>query len=130
MVLIDTSAWIQFFRKKGNPELKNTVARLLQIQQAAYTCPVYYELYFGAKSHEIEDLELGLSFAQRYPVNVDHWDQAARTANQLRLKGFSVPASDILIATVASDEELSLLSNDKHFVTVKENAMNSLQLQF
>ena len=40
MKLIDTSAWVEFLRKQGMPTIKQAVARLLQTNLAAYTCPI------------------------------------------------------------------------------------------
>ena len=48
VTLIDTSAWIEFFRPKGDPHVKALVRDLVAIKQAAYTCPVAFELVTGA----------------------------------------------------------------------------------
>jgi hypothetical protein len=52
MKLVDTSAWVEFLRRQGDAQVKHTIARLLQADQAAYTCPIRFELLSGAKSHE------------------------------------------------------------------------------
>ena len=44
MTLIDTSAWIEFFRAKGDAALKSRVADLISFGEAAYTCPIHFEL--------------------------------------------------------------------------------------
>ena len=50
MKLIDTSAWVEFLRRKGDSKVKHAVAHLLQTDQAAYTCPIWFELFSGAKA--------------------------------------------------------------------------------
>ena len=45
MTLIDTSAWIEFFRPKGDPLFKALVRDLIAIRKAAYTCPVHKSLH-------------------------------------------------------------------------------------
>ncbi|MFT3989777.1 MAG: PIN domain-containing protein [Luteolibacter sp.] len=128
MALIDTSAWIEFFRAKGDPQIKSRVADLVSLHSAAYTCPVRYELMLGAKSHEIADLETGLSFATRISITSDHWDEASKIGASLRLKGFNFPALDLLIATVAHAEKLPLLARDAHFTTIRDQALSELTL--
>ena len=40
MTLIDTSAWIEFFRKDGHRETKTRVATMIELGEAAYCAPV------------------------------------------------------------------------------------------
>lgn len=56
MTLIDTAAWIEFFRPKGDPWLKALVLELMTIQEATYTCPVAFELTCGARKEELDNL--------------------------------------------------------------------------
>ena len=63
MTLIDTSAWIEFFRARGDAILKSRVADLISFGAAAYTCPIRFELLVGARPQEMSDLRAGLGFA-------------------------------------------------------------------
>lgn len=128
MILIDTSAWIEFFRVKGDPAFKARVADLISHHLAAYTCAVRFELFFGAKPHELEDLTTGLGFAKRIPLTPDHWDRAASIGAKMRGIGYQIPASDLLIATVAHTENLPLLANDAHFDQIKKHLLPGLKL--
>ena len=128
MTLIDTSAWIEFFRAKGNPTIKSRVADFLSLGSATYTCPIRYELFLGARPSEVADLKHGLGFAQRIPLVVDHWNMAADHGALLRKNGFTVPAADLLIATVAVSQKISILTTDDHFRIIQEEALPSLQL--
>ncbi len=128
MVLIDTSAWIEFFRRHGDPAMKSVVTDLFRRGVACYTCPVRYELYLGAKADEIANLSAGLKFAQRLPVTSGHWDRAAALGAELRSKGLTLPALDILIAVVANSEGLPLLAKDAHFMEIRESRLGGLKL--
>ena len=128
-VLIDTSAWIEFLRPTGDPVLKKQVADVVVSGRAAFTCPVRFELYAGARKSEIRILEEALSFAQRIEVTVKHWDRAAEYAAELRSKGITVPASDLLIATVAVEAGLDLVTRDSHFLMIKEGVLGELRLK-
>jgi predicted nucleic acid-binding protein len=109
MTLIDTSAWIEFFRSKADTALKSRVADLISFGEAAYTCPIRFELFLGARAKELKDLQTGLGFARRVMLAPQHWNTAAALGAKLRSAGHSIPASDLLIAVVAHSEDLPLL---------------------
>ena len=52
---------------------------------------------------------------QDFPVTASVWSAAYRLAHTLRLKGFTIPATDHLIAAVAMTYPCRLLHYDKHF---------------
>jgi predicted nucleic acid-binding protein len=128
MTLIDTSAWIEFLRAKGDASYKARVADLLSLGDAAYTCPIRFELLLGARAQEVADLQTGLGFARRVPLAAAHWDAAARFGAELRSRGHSLPASDLLIAAVAHEEGIPLLARDQHFETIRAQVLPRLDL--
>lgn len=128
MTLIDTSAWIEFLRPKGDPQVKSLVRDLIAIREAAYTCPVAFELISGARKEELSDLHAALDFASRIAMRPQHWDLAGTSNASLRTKGFNLPASDLLIATVAAAEGASLLAKDAHFELLRKHALPNLIL--
>lgn len=128
MILVDTSAWIQFFRPKGSPRLKDQVSEAIQRQSAAFTCPIKLELLTGARPTELQDLETGLSFATRIPLLPEHWDQAATYASRMHQKGLKVPLSDLLIATVAQANDIPVLCDDKHFLLIQQSVIHDLSI--
>jgi predicted nucleic acid-binding protein len=128
VTLIDTSAWIEFFRRKGDPQLKALVRDLVAVKQAAYTCPVAFELLAGARKEELNDLRSGLNLACRITLLPEHWDLAGSLNASLRTNGVNVPASDLLIATVARSVKMPLLAKDAHFETIREHALPELEI--
>ncbi len=128
MTLIDTSAWIEFFRRKGDPGIKALVRDLMAVKQAAYTCPVSFELLTGARKEELADLRSGLDLAFRIILLPEHWDQAGASNAALRARGINLPASDLLIATVAHSEKLPLLAKDAHFEMIREQSLPELKI--
>lgn len=126
--LIDTSAWIEFLRPKGDPAIKSRVADIIALGAAAYACPIRFELMLGAKPKELEDLNQALGFARRIEVTPAHWDQAAGYASKLRLKGLNFPALDLIIATVANSDKIPLLARDAHFSLIRDHILPDLQL--
>lgn len=128
MILIDTSAWIEFFRARGKPAFKSRVADCLSCGEAAYTCPIRFELLSGARREEIASVLEGLEFARRIEFTAAHWDTAATHGAKLRAKGVTVPASDLLIATLADSEGLLVLSRDRHFEMIRDAVLPELRL--
>ena len=115
MILIDTSAWIEFFRKRGDPNVKKRVAFYIEKDQATYTCPILFELLAGARDKEISDIEVSFSFCNWIPFDSQCWKRAACLERELRAKGVTVPRDDIFVASVAILNELPLYSTDAHF---------------
>ncbi len=114
--LIDTSAWILALRKGAAEEHKAEVDMLISQGQAAITGLVLTELLSGAKTQrEFRELREGLSSLARFDPTARTWERAAEFAFELRRKGISVPTADVLIMTVAWENECSLLHADRHF---------------
>jgi len=130
MILIDTSAWVEFFRKKGNPQTKNRVASLLSSDSAAYTCPVLMELSAGAReTAELELISETLSLCQRFVFQPEYWERAASIERTLRQRGVTVPRDDILVATVAFENQLVLLCRDAHFNLIEKKSGCTLKIE-
>jgi len=128
VTLIDTSAWIEFFRPTGDPRVKALVRDLMTLREAAYTCPVAFELLTGARKEERKDLQTGLDLASRIVLRPEYWDLAALSNAALRARGINLPASDLLIATVAHAQGLPLLATDAHFDVIHKHSMPDLKL--
>jgi predicted nucleic acid-binding protein len=86
MTLIDTSVWIEFLRARGDTALKSRVADLISFGEAAYTCPIRFELLFGARPKEVKDLRTGLSLAHHVVLIPQHWDASGRPWRQASLR--------------------------------------------
>jgi predicted nucleic acid-binding protein len=115
MTLIDTSAWIEFLRRKGNPEITRRVAAYLEAGLAAYCGPVEFELYVGAKEGEKADLRQALEFSTRLEFSESCWRRAAGIEKSLRAKGVTVPRDDIFVATAAIHHNVEIYADDPHF---------------
>ena len=77
MKLVDTSAWVEFLRRQGDPQAKKAVATLLEDGLTAYTCPIRFELLSGARPDEEADLQRALDFSHHILFEPDNWRQAA-----------------------------------------------------
>ena len=53
----------------------------------------------------------------------EHWDLAGTLNASLRAQGINLPASDLLIATVAHSVKMPLLAKDAHFETIRKRCL-------
>lgn len=114
-VLIDTCAWIDFFKSQTG-SLGNRVAELIEANQVAITGVVIAELLQGIKQEkESKRLQLLLKSIHYLRTEDSDWLNAGQLARQLRTKGLTLPLTDILIATIAQRHGVSILTLDKHF---------------
>ncbi len=115
MTLVDTSVWIEFFRKQGDPKAKQAVARELQREEAAFTCPIRFELLSGAKPNEEVDVRRALALSRHVPFEPGDWVAAADLERELRRAGVTIPRNDLFVATVALRTGSRVLCRDQHF---------------
>ncbi len=114
-VLVDTSAWISYFRHREDP-VSRWIAELVARDRAVLTGPVISELVQGLKTErEEKTLEKLLPVLTYVEVERDDWQQAGSLLRKLRAQGITVPLTDAVIATVAQRNGLAVLTLDQHF---------------
>lgn len=129
-MLIDTSAWIPFFRRKGLRTIKERIVSCLELDQAAYTCPVHFELICGATNRREEELiRDALGMCRHLVFSEAHWIAAARIERDLRWKGITVPRDDVFIAAVALAGSIPVLCVDHHFDLIRDHARTALKVE-
>ena len=113
--LIDTSAWIDFFRNNFTP-YADAVALLIEQDRAIITGPVIAELLQGLKTQrEADNLRELLSIVTYVEVKNDDWNATGLLLGKLRRNGITVPLTDALIAVVAKHNSYDVLTIDHHF---------------
>lgn len=113
-VLVDTSVWVDFFRGRESPAA-SLLDRLLEEKKVVLCGTVELELLQGARAGEksmLRDLLTALPYLETERVD---FQTAGEFLGDLRSKGFQVPTTDGLIASLCSRHHLSLLTLDKHF---------------
>ena len=115
MILVDTSAWIEFLRDTGSAACER-VETLLNAEIA--TCDaVRMEVLAGARDERhLQSLRGLLARAILIPTSPRDYDNAAALYRQCRRKGETVrKLIDCLIAAVAISAEVPILHNDVDF---------------
>lgn len=114
-VIIDTSAWIEFFNKSDS-KVGDMTAKLIESDKAVLMGVVLAELLCGVKkkreTDQLQELREILPYADTTP---NDWLNTGKTLNQLRKQGITIPLTDVLIGTVAKRNQFSVLTCDKHF---------------
>jgi len=115
LILVDTSAWVEFLRDTGSVVCVR-VDELLD-QRIATCDPIRMEILAGARddSH-LKDLCRLLARAAALAVEPADYETAAALYRRCRSRGETVRRSiDCLIAAVAIRIDLPLLHADNHF---------------
>ena len=114
--LIDTSAWILALRKGVSSRAMYEVDRRIADNQATTTGIIMLELLSGTRTErEYQELKEDLEALIQLETLYKTWERASHLAYELRRKGLTVPATDVLIMTVAVESGCSLLHADHHF---------------
>jgi len=127
-VLIDTSVWIEFFRKRHS-DVSSKLKEYLRLNLACYTGPIAVELYQGAKTEkEIEVIEQLLETIDYVEISRKHYLVAGCISQKAARKGKHFSTIDMIIAVVAHEENLLLFSLDSHFQEIAQYLDLSLVL--
>lgn len=121
-VLIDSSAWIDFFRDAASP-YGETVDFLLAENRACTCNLVLAEIVPAARTRrEYNRLENFLGALPLLAEPPEMWPRLMEAGFLLRRKGISgVGIPDLIIATLALSHDVPVLSKDRHFVAMRDH---------
>ena len=112
--LVDTSAWIDFFR--GVASIKELLTKLIARDRVFTAGPVLFELLQGIRSSEergeVKEALLSVNFLEITP---EDWEAAALISREFRSQGITIPMTDLLLAQLAKAHDLEIISLDPHF---------------
>ena len=117
-VLVDTSAWLEFFKKKE--PWYSVVSGLMDDKRVCCAGIILAELIQGAGSEKemdvLRDFRHVFAFLDE---SVDHWQAAGELSHALLRKGKSVGLSGCYLAVAAKTSMVQVLTLDKHFEMIK-----------
>ncbi len=118
MILVDTSVWIEASKRSG-VAVAAEVRSLLADDEVAITDVVIGELLQGSRTDmEFDGWADRLQGLHYFPASRDVWERAARLSFNLRREGSTTALSDLVIATVAMDNDLAVYAIDSDFSRV------------
>jgi hypothetical protein len=125
-VLVDTSVWVDFFRKRDSA-VSIKLRDYLKLNKVCYTGPIIVELYQGAKTqHEIEVFNQLFDTITYVDITKKHFHNAGLISQKAAREGRIFSTVDVILAVLAHDEELSLFSLDHHFQDISRYCPLSL----
>lgn len=126
-VLVDTSAWIVSFKKKGNDELKEFLKHSLEERKALTNELIILELLRGCRSREeFQNLKTRLESLDSVEITKGVWERTFSLGFSLKRKGIIIPTVDLVIACLAVENDCFLLHHDRHFTMMR--SYSTLQL--
>ena len=114
MILVDTSVWVEAFRRGHSPEAERLRA-LLDADEVAITAPVRIELLSGSGASDLPRLRRVLSALPRFDPSPRIWERMEGWVDRAVPAGRRFGVADLLIAAVAAENELSVWSLDGDF---------------
>ncbi len=119
VLLVDTSAWIDFFRGTQST-VADSVQLALQLGLARLCGPVKAELLQGVKSKkEKQQLNIVFEAVENLTTLESDWEAAGNSLQALRESGITLPLTDALIAAIAIRHKAQVLTLDHHFSHLK-----------
>ena len=114
-VVVDTSVWVEFLRG-GRGGDSSVVEDLIRSSQAVTCGMVLAELLAGVRDAEdrrqLQEALAGLDYLE---TREQTWRRAGELAAELRSKGRTLPMSDLIVAALAIEHGLTVLTADSHF---------------
>lgn len=115
MVLIDSSVWIELFRKKGDLYTSVAVENIIEEMQACFCGIIKLEVLGGARENEKTTISNLFSVVPYIQHPETTWDETVRFQWRVRKSGLSIPWSDAVIANLANKHGHRVYARDKHF---------------
>ncbi len=119
-VLVDTSAWIEFYHPRGKSGVKRALTEVLEHQEVSVVAPIVVELLHAAKTESTyKVLHDDLRALSCLPLGWEEAAWAAKLGWALRRAGQSVPTVDLLIAAAAQVHQHEVWHfGDRHFKAI------------
>lgn len=112
-VVVDTSAWIEYFRS-GEGRASEALDVLLDEERALLCGVVEAEILRGLRPEEqgrISDLFRALPYLE---AERRDWVKAGERLGELRQRGINIPLTDALIGALCLRHDAALLTLDRH----------------
>ena len=121
MILLETSALIEAWRRNGRGDAKARVESALRSGRAALCQPVVLELSAGLKKPEdFKLLQDYLEVLPLLPITDAVWQLAATRARLFRANGLTVSNFDTLIFETAEHHNANIVTMDRHFAQMRD----------
>lgn len=116
MILVDSSAWVEYYRPAGFPVVKAAVARAVEADLATVNGVIQVEiLAFAPGSSNLAKLISDFKIYNWIELDEGDFDFATEMGFFLRRKAVTLKAADLIIAASAIRTRSLLYHTDSHF---------------
>lgn len=124
MILVDSSAWIDFLHAGPRAPAFSRVQEVLETTREGVTCgPVLQEVIQGIQDHrQLEEVRRLLMRLPYLETTREVYVRAAELHRLARRSGRRVSSGDAVIAAVAIQHHAALMSGDKDFMVFQRQA--------
>jgi len=130
MYLVDSTVWIEFFRRKGSAAVKNRLRPFIASGDIAISDIIFMEVLKGAKTRdELNLLKSAFADFPFLPFDEKARELAAEWAFELARSGLTLPLTDIMIAAVAH-KRATILHLDADFRTLANRIKTITEVQW
>ena len=122
MILVDSSAWIEYYRRGGEEEVRDLVFSAIRDHRAATNGIIKVEIVaYATRAADSRDVWSDLSGCHWLELTAPVFELAVTMGRQLRTLGVTVPATGLIIASSARLADAELLHFDGHFELIAEH---------
>lgn len=128
MILVDSSAFIEYYRPSGSLAARRKVAAAIEADQVAVNGIIRVEiLAFAPSDIELRKLASDFDAFHRLDLEPRDFDRAVELGFALRRRAITVPTTDLIIAACAIRAGATLYHLDRHFDQIAE--VSELQVE-
>lgn len=117
MILVDSSALIEYYRPTGSPPVRAAVIEAINADRAAVNGIVQVEVlaYLSPWRVNYSKLVSDFRILRWLYLSESEFDLACELGQRLREKGITVPSTDLIIAASAMLSDATVYHIDSHF---------------
>ena len=122
MILVDSSAWIEYYRRGGSRKVRDAVFSAIRDNRAATNGVILVEVVaYAARDADSANVRSDLSGCHWLELATPVFELAVAMGRTLRTRGITVPATDLIIAASARLAGADLLHLDAHYELIAQH---------
>jgi predicted nucleic acid-binding protein len=114
LIVVDTSVWVDYFRR-GSRDVRSALSSLLDQDQVVLVAPVRVELFSGASGQDLPRLKRVLSALPLWLPTDATWATMERWAQDGGGRGQRFGLGDLLVGAIAAERGSPVWSLDGDF---------------
>jgi predicted nucleic acid-binding protein len=121
MILVDSSALIDYYRPAGLPRVRSAVAEVIEADLVAINGVIQVEVLSFADVISYRKLRSDFKIFHWLDLHETEFDLATEMGFSLRRKAITIPATDLIIAASAIQAGAVLYHVDSHYDTISQH---------